>query len=978
MEDKKSKNINFLQQTEINEKFFPLKANYVGQENNDKIKNNLKSPIIDYFSHISNNYLQKYNSPEEIIDANSSNKNINSNNNISKNNEQIFKMSPSIGYNLDQNFDFSPSNIFNNKNCMKSSPPKNSLNNVMMQNRQTNEDGDSKPLQERIGLLFGKNDAGGLNFNMSKKNNINPLSNMGFLNNNFMVNDLLNNNNNNNNYNNLNNNNYYLNTNNTQTNDEEDDNQDNQEEAYILNFNSEDDNEDDIQNNNINQNNNNHNNNLKNIKNYENNNNYLNENNNNEGDKNENVGKKMLIKKDMSKPFIPNKFRKNEQQLNNIINNDENNLPSYEGVALNNNNNNLKNLNNTSNSNQNKDLNSPFIQNNNMTKINQINTTNNIFYPIMNNNFIYSPMNYGFIPYGYSSNDAYMNNNYQNQNRNLFYPQKIGEFLNIPMRANTFSNNENNKFTNFNKASNYNLENNNNNSHNSQNINHFYYNGDQYQISEGYKGNNKNNDSNSDNPKNNYNNLDNKNNLNQDANNANKKNIYTISSKDLVTTITSNNKKIKRVNPKVYLNESYEYLAHNIFILSKDQAGCRFLQEKLEKEPQIATNYFYEAILPFILPLVKDPFGNYLIQKLCKTLDDKKIKKILEIMSKTILDIGSNNHGTRVIQQIINYLNTKELLDYFIEIIKPYIIPLLKELNGTHIIQKLLTEHPESGDIINKIIVENCSSLATHRHGCCVLQKFLDGPYKKLKNDLMQNLINNCLVIITDQFGNYVIQTVLLLNNKKVSSEISLKIAGNLPYYSKHRYSSNVVEKCFDYCREEEKRMFVEKLCPPEIMEELILDDHGNYVIQKALFYAEGKTKENMLKNIIPLIPKIREVSFGNRLLSKLFSTYPQLNDYTNNNFKNQINLNNYKDTSFYKSDNNINNKNGNNYNGRNGKNNSGYYNNSKAKYNNNEHNSDFQSNEREKEKNNDEPKNYKNRKNFRNDLTGNKKQNNY
>ena len=107
-EDKKSKNINFLQQTEINEKFFPLKANYVGQENNDKIKNNLKSPIIDYFIHTSNNYLQKHNSPEEIIDANSSNKNLNSNNNISKNNEQIFKMSPSMGYNLDQNFDFSP------------------------------------------------------------------------------------------------------------------------------------------------------------------------------------------------------------------------------------------------------------------------------------------------------------------------------------------------------------------------------------------------------------------------------------------------------------------------------------------------------------------------------------------------------------------------------------------------------------------------------------------------------------------------------------------------------------------------------------------------------------------------------------------------------------------------------------------------------------------------------------------------------
>ena len=95
-------------------------------------------------------------------------------------------------------------------------------------------------------------------------------------------------------------------------------------------------------------------------------------------------------------------------------------------------------------------------------------------------------------------------------------------------------------------------------------------------------------------------------------------------SKDFVNTITSNNKKIKRVNPKIYLNESYEYLSHNIFILAKDQAGCRFLQEKIEKDPITATKYFYDAIQPYITVLVKDSFGNYLVQKIIKNLDIKK------------------------------------------------------------------------------------------------------------------------------------------------------------------------------------------------------------------------------------------------------------------------------------------------------------------------------------------------------------------
>jgi len=38
----------------------------------------------------------------------------------------------------------------------------------------------------------------------------------------------------------------------------------------------------------------------------------------------------------MPKPYIPNIFRNNDQQLNNIINNDENKLPSYADVFYNN------------------------------------------------------------------------------------------------------------------------------------------------------------------------------------------------------------------------------------------------------------------------------------------------------------------------------------------------------------------------------------------------------------------------------------------------------------------------------------------------------------------------------------------------------------------------------------------------------------------------------------------------------------------
>ena len=443
--------------------------------------------------------------------------------------------------------------------------------------------------------------------------------------------------------------------------------------------------------------------------------------------------------------------------------------------------------------------------------------------------------------------------NYDDYNIQNINPEKIGQYLNI----NNSNIDNDNKFS-FDMKNDYqkNLK---QNYYDNENLyNNFYYNGDNYKIS-------------------NFKEYKKKDYLKTGE-------IPSIGAADIVTTITANNKIIKRIDPNTYLNESLEYLAYNIFPLAKDQAGCRFLQEKIEKDPIPTTESFFKAILPFVLPLVKDPFGNYLIQKLFNYLSPDQIKKILEIFAPTILDIGSNNHGTRVLQNVINYLSTKELVDCFLNSIKPYVIPLLKELNGTHIINKFIQEHKECAEEINNIIIDNCSLLATHRHGCCILQKMLEGPDKKLRNQLTNKLIENCFVLIIDQFGNYVIQRILLLNDKSSSSKIAMKICDNIPYYSKHRYSSNVIEKCFDFCGKKEKKILIEKISTPEIISDLILDEHGNYVIQKALYFADYKEKEIILNHIKPLIPKIRKTTFGEKLLSRLYSLYPQLNPNMNKN----------------------------------------------------------------------------------------------
>ena len=199
-------------------------------------------------------------------------------------------------------------------------------------------------------------------------------------------------------------------------------------------------------------------------------------------------------------------------------------------------------------------------------------------------------------------------------------------------------------------------------------------------------------------------------------NKINNKNIRTIDTEDLIPT-SINGRVILRINPLIYKNESYEFLSSNIYILLKDQLGCKFLQEKLKNDTE-AIYYFFPALIPNLTILINDSFANYFIQKMFRYLDYNQIEYILNILKIYFFYLCCDSHGTRAVQGLINYLNTENLRNMFFEIIKPIFISLINELNGTHIIYKFINFFPEFLNNINIIINENFISLATNKRGC--------------------------------------------------------------------------------------------------------------------------------------------------------------------------------------------------------------------------------------------------------------------
>jgi len=124
--------------------------------------------------------------------------------------------------------------------------------------------------------------------------------------------------------------------------------------------------------------------------------------------------------------------------------------------------------------------------------------------------------------------------------------------------------------------------------------------------------------------------------------------------------------------------------------LCRDQNGCRHLQAELATRDEETIEVIYNGAKPYFPDLMSDPFGNYLCQKLLETCNDAQRTELVKIISPTIVSISLNQHGTRAVQKLLDHLTLPEQVEIVREALRPDVVPLTKDLNGNHVIQKCL------------------------------------------------------------------------------------------------------------------------------------------------------------------------------------------------------------------------------------------------------------------------------------------------
>jgi hypothetical protein len=341
------------------------------------------------------------------------------------------------------------------------------------------------------------------------------------------------------------------------------------------------------------------------------------------------------------------------------------------------------------------------------------------------------------------------------------------------------------------------------------------------------------------------------------------------------------------LNNLLIKNEKIDYFIYNKFKgnfvnLIQTHRGSRMFQNFLKNTSNDIIHLIFTEINKSLIELIKEPYANYFCKKFFIYLNKKDRIDFLLIISSSIINLSINNIGTYPIQAIIEQIESKKEKKIIIDSIKNSIQVLCYDTYGTHVLEKIISCFEEEfTEFIFNYVEKNFLNLSSHINGICIVKKILSLTNKKdIHNRLKKIIIENSIDLIQHTFGNYVLQIIIETWDLKEILEVLSCFYNKFTFLSMLKYSSNVVEKCIEKS-EVILKEFINEICNNGKISDIMKNNYGNYVIQKALKISLNEEKKKLVSEVEKNIFKLND----KKLIIKWKSIiYPYLDNKVNNN----------------------------------------------------------------------------------------------
>ncbi|KAG9384779.1 mRNA binding protein Pumilio 2 [Pyrenophora tritici-repentis] len=304
-----------------------------------------------------------------------------------------------------------------------------------------------------------------------------------------------------------------------------------------------------------------------------------------------------------------------------------------------------------------------------------------------------------------------------------------------------------------------------------------------------------------------------------------------------------------------------------------DQHGSRFIQQKLETANSEVKESVFRELEENALQLMQDVFGNYVIQKFFEHGDQVQKKILVGKMKGHVLELANQMYACRVVQKALEHALTEQQAAMVKELEKD-VLKTVKDQNGNHVIQKVIDRVPMQH--IQKIVEAfrgNVGVLSVNSYGCRVIQRLLEKVQEPQRRFILTELHAEGPKLITDQYGNYVTQHVIEHGLPEDRAKIVSLIKAQFLMFSKHKFASNVVERCLICGDDAQRRQLVAVVLSKNERGEtnvmnLLRDGYGNYVIQKLLDTLGRNDYEMFVQALKPELEKAKKVIPGKQCVS--------------------------------------------------------------------------------------------------------------
>lgn len=359
-------------------------------------------------------------------------------------------------------------------------------------------------------------------------------------------------------------------------------------------------------------------------------------------------------------------------------------------------------------------------------------------------------------------------------------------------------------------------------------------------------------------------------------------------------------------------------LLGNVRRLSRDQVGCRLLQQALDEDGATAATAILNEGLTFWAEAMVDPFGNYLFQKILERITPDERVTLVKSVSTRLVNASLNLHGTRSVQKIVEVCAIDEeeneeeeeeerkraeeeaakqdddsdkskkkkkkkdtAAKILTDALKPAAARLCIDSHGNHAIQRILLKLPyQYTQFIFDAVAVSVEDVARHRHGCCVIQRCLDSRHSAARTHLVTRIVEKSFELMQDAYGNYVVQYVLDVCGDDEVHAICESVIGKVCLLAIQKFSSNVMEKCLERCTDRVREEYLNELNDSDRIRELMMDPFGNYVVQRALSVSTHAQAIRLVETMKPHLSSqngggIRNTAGGRRILGKICRRFP-------------------------------------------------------------------------------------------------------